>query len=67
MFESLGKRVTGRACSSPLSTDDYRKAALSAIAQAPGANALADVELASRETMSGGFCLRVTGTAGVLR
>lgn len=66
-FHSLGKVVTGQACSSPLSTDDYRKAALAAIAQVPGANALAGVKLASRETMSGGFCLRVTGTAGVLR
>jgi hypothetical protein len=63
---SLGKRVTGEACSSPLSIDDYRKAAETALSQAPGANTLLDATFESRELLSGGFCLRVAGTAGVM-
>jgi hypothetical protein len=66
-FQSLDKRVSAEACSQPLSTDDYRRAAMAAIAQAPGANALSDVLMESRETMTGGFCLRVSGLAGVIR
>jgi nicotinamidase-related amidase len=66
-FHSLEKRVSGEACSSPLSTDDYRKAALQAISKVPGANALSDATMESRETLFGGFCLRVSGTAGVLK
>jgi surface antigen len=65
--QSLDRRVVGEACSSPLQTDDYRRAALAAIAQVPGANALTDVTMESSEQVSGGFCLRVSGIAGVLQ
>jgi hypothetical protein len=65
-FRPLRQGVEGEACSSPLATDDYRRATEAAIAKVPGANSLSDVTMQSRETLNGGFCLIVRGTAGVL-
>ena len=65
-FRSLDRRVTVEECSSPLDLDDVREAAANAIARVPEANALADITLEKRETMDGGMCVQVSGTAGVL-